>query len=575
MKTKTHLTYAPDPNHKRQYSENWPTLVQMLHASSQTYAERLCFTVLDDQNPFAMTYKEVMETVQKIAYILKHKLGVKPGDSIAICGNNSPEWALSFFAIACAEAVSIPLDAGSTVEKNNALCQRANIQLVIADQELLDQGFGSEYAPKNLSLSPKSDQYILNHLTSSTPFAPIPTYGDETLAAILFTSGTTGKEKGVMLTHRNLVSDAYYLATNIFFSPEDMFYAILPIHHTYCMQSSLITPLTNGASIAFAKGIVITQMMKDLSKNQVTIIAGIPLLFNKLLQGILENVRKKGIISYALVRTLMSINGVSISLFNKNIGKKLLGFVLKKANLYGVNLLISGGGPIPPTTINLFNQLGLQCVQGYGLTETSPIITLNPTNNNKYKSIGLPTDMTDIIIHNVDEQGNGEIAVQGPMVFEGYYKNPEATADAFTSEGYFKTGDLGYIDSNGFVYITGRSKNIIVTEGGKNVSPEEVEDIFQLNKEIEQVMVRGYIANPDLKSEGIEAVIYPNMEFFKQSTPTEIENAILGVVRSGNKHLNSYQRIMRVRIIDTPMELTGTKKIRRHTVQKDIGKILM
>ncbi|NIZ18866.1 AMP-dependent synthetase/ligase [Entomospira culicis] len=571
---KTNLAYVADPNHKRKYEGDWPTLPKMLHNSAQSFADNLCFTVLDPENPFSMTYKEVLTSVQRLSSMLTHDLNVQAGDNIALCGANSPEWGIAFFAILWSGATVIPLDATASIEKNNSLAKRADVRFVIGDEEFFKEGFGSAYSAHNLCLNKTHPRYILE-ISARKELAEVPTYNNEQLAAILFTSGTTGMEKGVMLTHRNLVSDAYCLESMVSFTPKDMFYAILPIHHTYCMQSSFITPLTNGASIAFAKGIVISQMMKELALNKITVIAGIPLLFNKLLQGILDGVRKKGAISYGLVRSLMAINALSLNVFNKNVGKKLLGFVLKKANLQGVNLMISGGGPIPPTTIKLFNHLGITCVQGYGLTETSPIVTLNPVNRNKHKSIGLPIDLTDIIIHNVDNDGNGEIAVKGPMVFEGYYHNPEATADAFTSEGYFKTGDLGYIDPDGYVYITGRSKNIIVTEGGKNVSPEEVEDIFQLTPEFEQVLIRGYLANAETQSEGIEALVYPNKDLFKGKSEAEITESILELIRAGNKRLSSYQRIGQVRLLDQPMELTGTKKIRRHTVDKDAGKIIM
>lgn len=572
---KVNSTYAPNPNRIRKYDERWPTLMQMFEESSKLYAHRLCFTILDPENSFSMTYEEAVRTIQQVAFVLTQRYRLKSGDHVALCGLNSPEWAIAFFAITCAECVVIPLDPSLSTEKNNTLCTRANAKCIIADEEQLKDGLGVHLGDNKLSLTKTHPLYILDMLNPQSTLSPIPTYGDETLAAILFTSGTTGKEKGVMLTHRNLISDTYGLETNIFFTPDDMFYAILPIHHTYCMQSSLIAPISNGASIAFTKGIVISQMMREMALNKITIIAGIPLLFNKLIQGVFDNIKKKGIIVYSLVRILMFINTISLVFFNKNIGKNILNFVLKKASLSGINLLISGGGPIPPETIKLFNQIGVNCVQGYGLTETSPIITLNPINHNKYKSIGLPTDLADIAIHNANSEGIGEITVKGPMVFEGYYQNPEATAEAFTSDGYFKTGDIGYIDNDGFVYLTGRSKNIIVTEGGKNVSPEEVEDIFQLSKEIEQIMVRGYIISKELNNEGIEAVIYPNFDFFKNKENSHINELILTVVRNGNKRLNSYQRITRIRRIDTPMELTGTKKIRRHTVDKNVGTIIM
>ncbi len=211
-------------------------------------------------------------------------------------------------------------------------------------------------------------------------------------------------------------------------------------------------------------------------------------------------------------------------------------------------------------------------VQGYGLTETSPILTLNPVEHYKERSVGKVIPQATMKILNPDERGAGEIAVKGPMVMMGYYRMPEETREVFTEDGFFKTGDVGYLDNEQYLYLTGRVKNLIVTEGGKNVYPEEIEDAFQLYEEIDQILVRGFVADPKLKSEEIEALIYPNPEVFSPAgSPPEprdkVERRIREIVDTVNRTLLPYQRIKRVIVLDEPMEMTTTKKIKRHAVK--------
>jgi long-chain acyl-CoA synthetase len=214
--------------------------------------------------------------------------------------------------------------------------------------------------------------------------------------------------------------------------------------------------------------------------------------------------------------------------------------------------------------------LGIDFVQGYGLTETSPIITINPIEHYKETSVGRPCPHMDIQILNPDERGVGEVMVKGSIVMKGYYNMPEETAESFTPDGYLKTGDLGYMDSENYLYLTGRAKNMIVTEGGKNVYPEEIENEFQLFDLIEQILIRGFVADAETKSESIEALVYPNPEFKFPNGNTlsqeQIKNHIDKIVSVVNQRLLPYQRIERISILNEPMEMTTTKKIKRDTL---------
>jgi long-chain acyl-CoA synthetase len=244
----------------------------------------------------------------------------------------------------------------------------------------------------------------------------------------------------------------------------------------------------------------------------------------------------------------------------------MFGFILDKASLTTVRICISGGGPLAPSVFRKYNQLGIDFVQGYGLTETSPIIAINPIEQYKETSVGRICPRVDMKILAADERGVGEVIVKGPMVMKGYYNMPEETAKVFTSDGYLKTGDLGYMDSENYLYLTGRAKNMIVTEGGKNVYPEEIENEFQLYDQIDQILIRGYVMDTKMKSEGIEALIFPNQDYKNEKgeipSAAEMKDKIESIISEVNLRLQPYQKITRTVILDKPMEMTTTKKIK-------------
>jgi long-chain acyl-CoA synthetase len=371
-----------------------------------------------------------------------------------------------------------------------------------------------------------------------------------------------------MLTHSNLVSDCYLAqGTPLIVLHTDVFYAILPIHHAYTMLAVFIETISTGAELVFGKRMVTSQILKDLKEAQITMLLGVPMLFNKVLAGILRGLKETGPVVYGLISFLMLISGCIKKVFKVNPGKKMFKFILDKASLTSIRICICGGGPLAPSVFKKYNQLGIDFVQGYGLTETSPIITINPVEQYKEPSVGRPCPQVDMKILNADERGIGEVIVKGPMVMSGYYNMPEETAESFTPDGYLKTGDLGYMDSENYLYLTGRAKNTIVTEGGKNVYPEEIENEFQLFDEIEQILIRGFLQDTKMKTEGIEALVYPNPEFKdeKGEAPSKeaVKARIDSIITEVNQRLQPYQKITRTEILDKPLEMTTTKKIKR------------
>ena len=396
---------------------------------------------------------------------------------------------------------------------------------------------------------------------------------EEDTAAILFTSGTTSIPKGVMLSHRNLISDAFIAQANMIIDYHDVFYALLPIHHAYTMQAVFIESICIGAEIVFGKSLSVSKMMTDLKQGNITMMLGVPMLFNKLADGIEKAIKKKGALVYTLINIMRQISYLTKKIFGVNIGKALFKSVLKQANLYTIRIAISGGGPLSKSVFRFFNEMGIDFVQGYGLTETSPIITLNPVEHFKIESVGSYfAGHMQMKILDPNEDGVGEICVKGPMVMQGYYNLPEETAKVFTEDGWFKTGDLGWLDNENYLMLSGRAKNMIVTEGGKNVYPEEIEDMFQLESDIQQITVQGYIANEAKHSEELEALIYPadstfeklNLQREDSSTQDKVKSYMAEIVDKINRKLLPYQRITRITILDKPLEMTTTLKVKRH-----------
>ena len=338
------------------------------------------------------------------------------------------------------------------------------------------------------------------------------------------------------------------------------------------MQAAFIEPLSVGAEVVFGKTMAVTRMLKELKEGKITILLGVPLLFNKLLAGILKGIKDKGPVVNGIMHFLMGISYLVKKLFKVNPGKTLFKEVLEKASISTLRIAICGGGPLAASVFKVYNQLGIDFIQGYGLTETSPIIALNPVDRFKTESVGqFFAPHMEMKILEPDAQGIGEVAVKGPMVMQGYYKMPDETAAVFTEDGFFKTGDLGRLDSEGYLYLAGRAKNMIVTEGGKNVYPEEIENQFQLVTDIEQITVQGYLMDEATKSEGIEALIYPSDELFNRlkllrgdlESADLVKETLEGLVAEVNRRLQPYSRISRTTILEEPLEMTTTKKVKR------------
>ncbi|MGM0675335.1 MAG: AMP-binding protein, partial [Spirochaetota bacterium] len=309
-------------------SGEWPTLPELLEITVDRFGDARAFTTFDPTD-LTLSYNEVLARVRAAAAYLR-KIGIKPGDRVAVTGKNSPEWAVAYLAVLYAGGVVVPIDYQLQSRDVAGLMGRADSKAVFVDTEKYPDVEARRKKGTKISLAPDRPNYIFDLPLDEK--AERATRSEDDLAAILFTSGTTGSAKGVMLTHKNIVSDAFLAQGNLYIRNDDVFYALLPLHHSYTMLAVFIESISVGAEIVFAKRMVIKQILSDLKRGNVTMLLAIPMLFNKLLKGILRGIREKGVLVYAIMRGLMGISGVIKHATGKNVGKKLFHSVLEKAS---------------------------------------------------------------------------------------------------------------------------------------------------------------------------------------------------------------------------------------------------
>ena len=562
------------------YKESRPItdLKDMLVSSVKLYGDNVAFMqkFAKDEPYRSITYKETLDTVNALGTALISK-GLK-GKRIAIIGENCYQWATSYLAVICGTGIVVPLDKELSTNELKQLVKEAEVSAVM---------FTEKYAERFMEIkeSAETSLELLIKLNGSKEFDNVLSYsglisegrmlldgGDRSfvdakivndeMSELLFTSGTTGIAKGVMLSHKNICFDLMIAPTILKVHTWDIFFSVLPVHHTYEGTCGFLMPLYKGASIAYCEGL--KYIVKNLSEVRPTMFLGVPALFETLYKTIMKNVRKQG--KENLVRKVMAVNKVTQKI-GIDINKKLLKDILK---VFGgrMRVLISGGAAIDPAILQFFNDLGFIAVQGYGLSECAPMGALNP-DQHKYMrnaSVGHILPGMDVKIEDKDEDGIGEICLKGDNVMLGYYKNPEETAKVI-KDGWFYTGDQGYIDEEKFIYITGRKKNVIIASNGKNVFPEELEYYLSKSKYISESMVWGA---EDEKSGDITivAAIIPDLEeveetIGKDADDEQIKALLWKEVDKINEDLPMFKKIKKVSLRHEEFEKNTSKKIKR------------
>lgn len=563
---KTKLSAAEQLKKKYHKTEEVTNFKDMLYRSGDIYRARTAFKIKDkDGNIHSITYEQFKNDVIYLGTSL-----IKKGflnKRIAVIGKNSYKWCVSYLA-ASIVGIVVPIDKELHTDDVINFMNVSQAVCILGDNKNLENVLDNIAKIENpdtifITFDKKFDALLEDgkkaYLDGFTDFDSIKINPDE-LRILLFTSGTTGNAKGVCLSQRNICSNLLSTYGIVKVKRSDLFFSVLPLHHTYECTLGFLLPIYSGASIAHCEGL--RYIAKNMQEFHPSVILCVPLLLENLHKNIVKNMNNSLPSKYKKESNQNPYS--SLPFFMKKIVKN------KVKNTLGgrLRVFIVGAAAANPNIVADFRDLKLNTLQGYGLTECSPLVAGNTDFFQKDDSAGLPIPNVEYKIDNPNDEGIGEIIVKGPNVMLGYYEDEEKTKQTII-DGWFHTGDLGKIDKNGYLYITGRCKSVIVTKNGKNIYPEEVEYYLNDNPLISEALVLGIQKENDDETY-INAQIYPNIqaitEYLKGSVPTkeEIWKIISDVVASVNKKLPNYKHIKGFDIRDNEFEKTTTQKIKRY-----------
>ena len=535
---------------------------ELVYRSAEKYAELPAFQ-LREKN---ISYQSLKMDYQALCTAFIDK-GYE-GKRIAVTGANSYGWALTYLAAATV-GIAVPIDKELSVDDIDNFIEAAECTAVIADRKILQniqQGkeidkYAIDAKEGELSLTDLVEEGCSLYAAGQKGFDTMEIDPEE-LHILIFTSGTTGNAKGVCLSQKNICANIFATSSMVNIDPSRHTLSVLPIHHTYESTLGHLLILSGGGSISYSDGL--RYVGKNITEYQPSVVIAVPLLLEFMLRTIDKSIRKGLPEKYTKnpnlpLSDLLRSLPLPLRIIVKRKVRKSLGGKLK--------LLIVGAAAIKPEIIEAFGLLGIMTYQGYGLTECSPLLAGNNDFFQNAQSCGLPIPGVEIRIENPDEEGVGEIIAKGDNIMMGYYNDPETTAEIMRG-GWFHTGDLGHLDEEGWLYITGRCKSVIVTQNGKNIYPEELEARLLDEKIIEEAVV---VPTQNLKGTGeaVKAKIYPNYEMIKEiyqgavHSDEAIEMTIREVVESVNDQMPNYKRISVVEVVKEPFEKTTTKKIKR------------
>ncbi len=550
------------------------SIQDMLIKSASTHGDKLALEDLKDTPIPRVSYNSLLKNVLKFGMALR-ELGLKERSHIAVIGENRVQWGITYLTAMCFNYVIVPIDAKlSTNEILNIIHESDASAIVFSesyDTMLREEKRALKHLRHYISMDLRAKKDGIHSMvelisnSSGCTIDELPRLDPKAMSVIIFTSGTLGRAKGVMLSQRNLAANLVAMVSMMMIHPEDRFLSVLPLHHTYECTCGFLCPLYAGASAHYARSL--KTVVDDLQQVKATMLLGVPLLFDKMFKRIYQAIKENRVKS-VIVPPLIKLTNVAARFGWKSSKKLIFAEVHEKFGGH-IRAFIAGGAAPDPMVAKGLRDLGFTFVQGYGLTETSPILTLNQLDNFKDEAAGLPLPGVELRIDAKTEDGVGEVLAKGANVMLGFYKNDRATKDTFDN-GWFKTGDLGFIDSDGFLHICGRKKNVIISRSGKNVFPEEIEDMLKRSPFVQECLVYGE-DDPKL-DEIICAQVVVDAEAFielsesrgVQITP-ELINQVLGEeVKKANAELSSFKQIKKFVVREQEFEKTTTQKIKRY-----------
>ncbi|MEE0772049.1 MAG: AMP-binding protein [Anaerovoracaceae bacterium] len=547
-------------------------LRDMIHSSAELYGDDTSFLVKDvprgEYRP--ITYNQLKEDIDCLGTKLT-EMGLKD-KKVAVIGENSYKWVVSYLAVVNGTGVIVPLDKELTGIEIENLLNRAKVDAIVFSGKMKKKIMDViEDIDIKIDMDAKEDcegirafDCLLEEgrklLAEGNRDFIDAVIDREAMCALLFTSGTTGMSKGVMLSHKNISANVYNMSKYVKIRRPGGGLSVLPMHHTYELTCHVFTAIYQGVFVAICEGLKYIQ--PNLKESRATVMLGVPIVFETMHKKVWKQAEASG--AAGKMKKMMALSRKT-KLYNRpEIIKKI--FEKIHTSLGGnIELFIAGGAAINPDVIKDYETLGIPMIQGYGMTENAPIIAVNRDYYSKHDSVGKPMPGTEVRIIDRDADGIGEIICKGPSVMIGYYDNPEATAEVL-KDGWLHTGDYGRFDDEGFLYICGRKKNVIVTKNGKNIFPEEIEQLLMEQPFIEEVLVYGTIDKRD-GDVVVKAEVYPSYESIKEAlgeiTEDGIKDAIKNSIEEVNDKMPAYKRVKRFKLREEEFEKTTTRKIKR------------
>jgi len=519
------------------------------------------------------TFSELREQAWHVSEMLA-KFGVGKGDRVAICRENSPEWFEIYHGIVGIGAIAVPVDAKLREQEIGHIFHDCGVSVVFCSVRLaavLAEMNGQlrdlrtvvvlDCSDQNLPSREKIDYFGYARLWEEGSPAALSgerAYDrmepdDDSPASFLYTSGTTGRQKGAVLTHRNFMSNVEGIAAAIDIHSTDNFMLVLPLHHSFAFTCILLVSAYARCQVSLVENL--KTIKANMAEASPTMLLAVPLLLEKMLARIMEGIQANK------AARLMYRFGLA----------KVIGRKIKKGLGGSLRLIVSGGAPISPSTLKAWTKLGIPIAEGYGITETAPVLTLNPLKTPRIGTVGLPVSGVEIKITDPNAEGVGEIIARGENVMQGYHNNPEETAKVLV-DGWYHTGDLGTIDEKGYLVISGRKKSLIVNREGKNIYPEEVERQVLQSEYVLECLALGYREPNEDIGERVGLIAVPNQEVFdsmedredKRLTDRKIEELVRENVRKQLAELSSYKQPRKIEVRFEEFEKTTTQKIKRY-----------
>jgi long-chain acyl-CoA synthetase len=559
------LEEGDKPKPRRVYT--YASLIELFNATTKNHSGRVALRIERNGREERYTYGDLRECALRAAGFLTEK-GVKAGERVGLLSANGPEWGMSYFGIVRTGAACIPIEKDSTTAEIINLLRLGEALGIVMSEALYEEhpdlveelnGAGLDVRVWCFEeLFRLRDQKLEDQAIAQLPSSVPP----RTAASIIFTSGTTGNPKGVVLTHRNFTSLTAKLLTVYDLNKEDGMLSVLPLHHSFEFTTGFLLPLSRGAQITYLEELDGETLNRTLQKGQVTCIVGVPALWDSLKRRILGKFSDRSAKLEELVTTLIDANYLLRDETPLNFGP-LLFFPIHLAFGGRIRYLISGGSALGEPTLKTLRGLGFNLNEGYGLTEASPVLTVTrPDGGSKPGSVGQPLPGIAIRIHDPDRRGVGEVIARGPNVMAGYYGNEKATR-ATLKDGWLYTGDLGRIDEEGNLYIVGRLKEVIVDKNGKNVYPDQLEELYANAEIVKELAVVGL---PEGVGERVACLVVPDYEKNGELPREEVRTKVEEHFHQVSRKLPLYKRIKTLHITDEELPRTATKKVKRREV---------